>query len=89
LAKEKARKVFAGRYSRMMTPEELDSLDLVLLSKTFCDWNHPEVLQSRATSREDWEPTRVGLLGNDWRYGILSAPNNSCVALRLAPNAGF
>jgi hypothetical protein len=89
LAKEKAQKVFVGRYSRLMTPEELDSLDLVLLCKTFCDWTHPEVLPSRATSREDWDPTRAGLLGNDWRYGILSAPNYSCAALRLAPSTGL
>jgi len=89
LAKEKARKVFAGRYSRMMTPEESDSLDLVLLSKTFCDWSHPEVLPTHATSREDWDPIRAGLLGNDWRYGILSAPNYSCIALRLAPGSGL
>jgi hypothetical protein len=87
LAKTKAQKVFVGRYSRMMTLEELDSLDLVLLSKTFSDWSHPEVLQNRATNREDWAPTRAGLLGNDWRYGILSAPNYSCVAFRLAPPA--
>ena len=83
LAKEKAHKVFVGRYSRMMTPEEVDGLDFVLLSKTFCDWSHPEVLQTRATSREDWDPTRAGLLGNDWRYGMLSAPNYSCIALRV------
>jgi hypothetical protein len=89
LAKEKAQKVFVGRYSRLMTPEELDSLDLVLLSKTFCDWSHPEVLQDRATDRTDWDPTRAGLLGNDWRYGILSAPNYSCIALRLAPPSGL
>ncbi len=87
LAKEKAHKVFVGRYSRMMTLEDLDSLDLVLLSKTFSDWSHPEILQNRATNREDWAPTRAGLLGNDWRYGILSAPNYSCVAFRLAPPA--
>jgi hypothetical protein len=41
-------------------------------------------LQSRATDRADWDPPRNGLLGNDWRYGILSAPNYSCIALRLA-----
>ena len=85
LAKEKAQKVFAGRYSRMMTPEELDSLDLILLSKTFCDWSHPETLRARATNRAEWDTPRAGLLGNDWRYGILSAPNYSCTALRLAP----
>ena len=89
LAKEKARKVFVGRYSRVMTPEELDSLDLVLLSKTFCDWSHPETLRTRATGRADWDPSRAGLLGNDGRYGILSAPNYSCPALRLAPVSGF
>lgn len=87
LAKEKAQKVFVGRYSRMMTPEELDSLDLVLLSKTFSDWSHPEVLPSRATNRADWDPPRAGLLGNDWRYGILSAPNYSCAAFNLSPSA--
>jgi hypothetical protein len=89
LAKEKAHKVFVGRYSRVMTPEELDSLDLVLLSKTFCDWSHPETLRARATGRADWDPSRAGLLGNDWRYGILSAPNYSCTALRLAPASGL
>ena len=89
LAKERARKVFVGFHSRVMRPEEVDSVSLVLLSKTFCDWSHPEVLQSRATSREDWAPTRTGLLGNDWRYGILSAPNYSCAALRLAPSTGL
>ena len=89
LAKEKARKVFVGRYSRVMTPEELDSLDLVLLSKTFCDWSHPETLRTRAIGRADWDPSRAGRLGNDWRYGILSAPNYSCAALRLAPVSGL
>jgi len=89
LAKEKAQKVFAGRYSRMMTPEELDSLDLVLLCKTFCDWSHPETLRARATNHAEWDTPRAGLLGNDWRYGILSAPNYSCTALRLAPASGL
>jgi hypothetical protein len=87
LAKERARKVFVGFHSRVMRPEEVDSVSLVLLSKTFCDWSHPEVLQARTTSRADWDPPRAGLLGNDWRYGILSAPNYSCVAFRLAPPA--
>ena len=81
--------MFAGRYSRMMTPEELDSLDLMLLSKTFCDWSHPETLRARATNRAEWDAPRAGLLGNDWRYGILSAPNYSCTALRLAPASGL
>jgi hypothetical protein len=89
LAKEKAQKVFVGRYSRIMTPEELDSLDLVLLSKNFCDWTHEDALQNRAISRADWTPSRTGVLGNDWRYGILSAPNYSCAALRLAPSSGL
>jgi hypothetical protein len=85
LAKEKAQKVFVGSYIRLMTPEELDSLDLLVLSKTSSHWSHPEVLQTRATSRADWNPPRGGLLGNDWRYGILSALNYSCTVLRLAP----
>lgn len=89
LAKEKARKVFVGRYSRVMAPDELDNLDLILLSKTFCDWSHPETLRTRATGRADWDPSRAGLLGNDWRYGILSAPNYSCAALRLGPVSGL
>jgi hypothetical protein len=57
----------------------------VLLSKNFCDWTHEDALQNRAISRADWTPSRTGFLGNDWRYGILSAPNYSCAALRLAP----
>jgi hypothetical protein len=57
----------------------------VLFSKTFCDCSHPDILQRRATDRPDWDPPRRGLLGSDWRYGILSAPNYSCIAPRLAP----
>jgi hypothetical protein len=61
----------------------------VLLSKTFCDWSHPEVLQARATGRAGWDPSRSGLLGNDWRYGILSALVSPILHSALAPLPHF
>jgi hypothetical protein len=83
-AKERARQVYVGRYMRLLTPEDLNRITLVVVSgkPNPSDWKIPGMLK-RESLVGSWVPARGGLFGNRWASGFLSAPNYRCEVYRL------
>jgi hypothetical protein len=79
IAKQRAKLVFTGQYFKKMTQAERDSITLFMIGKNHSDWNQSEYNLTNNIMTGTWTPSKTGILGNDWQYGILSAVNYSCV----------
>ena len=87
VAKGRAAQVFTGRYFNLLTPEDFNRITLVIVANNGSDWNASTHPLSNATVIGNWTPSRSGILGNDWKYGFLSAPNYGCTVYRLNETA--
>ncbi|HEY5043526.1 MAG TPA: hypothetical protein VIK53_16160 [Verrucomicrobiae bacterium] len=83
IAKERAGQVFAGRYFNLLTPKDFNRITLVIFGKNGSDWNPSTHPLTNATVVGNWTSSRSDILGNDWKYGFLSAPNYDCTVYRL------
>jgi hypothetical protein len=83
IAKERSRVVFTGHYLKKMSDEDFTNLTVVIIGSHGSDWSQSERALNNKLVVGRWQPERVGWLGNDWQYGILSAPNYDCTVYRL------
>jgi hypothetical protein len=81
--KKIAKKTYVGRYWRLMDAAEKADLDVVVLGEKFSEFRDEDLIIRNATTTSEWKPSRGGILGNDYRFGILSAPNYECTLYRL------
>lgn len=83
VVKERAGLVFTGRRFRTMSSDEFNRLTMVVVCGHCSDWDQSKRTLTNQWVLGRWQPERNGILGNDWRYGILSAPNYDCTVYRL------
>jgi hypothetical protein len=81
IAKQRTPNVYVGKYCHRITAQEYRRLTMVIVSTYGSEWGWPERLQDKPVIGR-WHPARAGILGNQWQYGILSAPNYSCTVYR-------
>jgi len=83
IVKERAGLTFVGNYFDRMTQEELDSVTLVVAAKGGSAWKESKQALKDESVIWDWTPARSGILGNNWKYGILSTPNYAGTVYKL------
>ncbi|HSY17988.1 MAG TPA: hypothetical protein VK815_06620 [Candidatus Acidoferrales bacterium] len=82
-ARQRAKTVFAGHYVNLLTQAERDSITLVIIGNRLSEWDRSKYALNDGAKVGEWRPARSGILGNDWKYGFLSAPNYDCTVYRL------
>lgn len=87
IVKERAGVVFTGHYFNKMSLEALNGLTLAVIGSHGSDWNQAKYPLTNQPAISHWQPVRTGILGNDWQYGILSAPNYSCTVYKFNKEA--
>jgi len=90
IVKERAGMTFVGSYFDRMTQEELDSVTLVVAARSGTAWRQSTHTLKDESVIWDWTPEHSGILGNNWKYGILSTPNYAGTVYKLkepAPTA--
>jgi len=83
MARERARLVFAGRYASLLNQEDFSHITVVIVGKNGSDWALARHQLSSASAIGSWQAPLPDVLGNTWKYGILSAPNYDCTVYRL------
>lgn len=80
--KNRAARVYAGRYFVKLTPEERSRITLIVLSNHSSDWSREVAPLRQDEVVGEWIPARAGLLGNRGGFGILSQADYSATVYR-------
>jgi len=84
IARKRARQVFAGHYFNRLTREDLNRITMVIVGENGSEWKQSKGVLTNKLVIGNWRPSRSGVLGNNWEYGILSAPNYGCTVYKLS-----
>ena len=81
--KNKVKAVYSGKYYNLMTDEDKSKITLAIIGKKISNWHDKNYFLRFGITAMHWKPSKSGFLGNDSRFGILSAPNYECTVYRL------
>jgi MFS family permease len=91
-AKAKARRVYLPKYLLRITPEEASTVTVAIVSPYRTPRLDLDAAGQLATLGGEWiktgeslQPSKAGLLGNNWESGYLSLPNYALQVWRRAP----
>ena len=81
--RSKVKQVYSGTYYKLLTEAEKSEITVAIISTHDSKWGDEFLLSRPSSKAMQWVPTRSGLLGNDSKFGILSAANYDCTVYRL------